>query len=195
MIWTRDLEKKLTSRVQIILTDPDMTSIFQKFGGEIFRRSSVFHGLRAFLDQNKVTGKRCFEIGTWNGLTAVVLSRFFDEVVTVDIVDNPIKHRVFDHLGITNVRCEVVENNIAKAKLAASLDFDCAYLDGDHAVDTRDDFEMCRKANRILFQEVWEFQEPVWTLVRSLLPNDEVKYGGDGLALWDGRHREATLDG
>lgn len=181
--WTSQIEKQVGERVQIVLNDKALLSAYERFGAEILRRSSVFHGLGRFLAEQKVRGERCFEIGTWNGLTAAILSRHFDEVVTVDIAHNALKHEVLDHLGITNVRCIDIADNAEKAEIANDLTFDFAYLDGDHAHDTDNDWQMTKKAGRVLFHECWPHQEKVWRLVNQL-PPAEVAYGGAGLALW-----------
>lgn len=187
--WTLAMEKKLCDRVQVVLSDPRMTLVLQAFGAEVFRRSSIFHGLDAFLDESGVRGGTCFEIGTWNGLTAIVLSRYFDRVITVDIAHNAMKHEIIARLGIDNIRCFDVADNADKARIAAAHDFDFAYLDGDHAHDTEADFALVEHCGRVLFHEVWPFQKPVWSRVHRLLPS-EVTFGGDGLALW----RKALAD-
>lgn len=183
--WTPEMEKQVGARVQTLLSNPDLLAVFQRFGASVFRRSSVFHGLGHFLADNGVRGKTCFEIGTWNGLTAIVLSRFFDRVVTVDIAHNELKHEIIGHLGIKNIRCFDVKNNEDKAAVARQFDFDCAYLDGDHANDTQADFEIVRQCGRVLFHECWPWQKPVWDLVHQL-PYQQVAHGGSGLAFWDG---------
>lgn len=182
--WTQEMEKQVGVRLQILLNDPKLLRVYQEFGGEPFRRSSVFHGLGKFLREQQVRGDRCFEIGTWNGLTAVVLSEFFDEVVTVDIAHNALKHRIIDFLGIKNIRCIDIRDNQHKAAVANALDFDFAYLDGDHANDTLSDWALTRNCGRVLFHEVWPFQPPVWELVNQFPPY-QVTYGGAGLALWE----------
>lgn len=187
--WTLAMEKKLCDRVQVVLSDPRMTLVLQAFGAEVFRRSSIFHGLDAFLDESGVRGGTCFEIGTWNGLTAITLSRYFDRVITVDIAHNAMKHEIIARLGIDNIRCFDVADNADKARIAAAHDFDFAYLDGDHAHDTEADFALVEHCGRVLFHEVWPFQKPVWSRVHRLLPS-EVTFGGDGLALW----RKASAD-
>lgn len=184
--WTLDMEKQVGDRLQVILRDPQLLSVFQTFGGEVFRRSSVFHGLGRLLEENKVRGRLCFEVGTWNGLTAVVLSRFFDRVVTVDIAHNELKHQIIKHLGIQNITCIDIADNAEKADVASKTTFDCAYLDGDHAHDTESDWQLAKRCGRVVFHEVWPFQLPVWNLVHSL-PPQQVTFGGAGLALWDGR--------
>lgn len=182
--WTSDMEKQVGDRLNTVMCDPQLLSVYQRFGGEVFRRSSVFHGLSKILSDNDVRGKTCFEVGTWNGLTSVVLSKFFDRVVTIDIAHNQQKHDIIEHLGITNIECIDIPDNSAKAGIIAGLDFDFAYLDGDHANDTEKDWELTKHCGRVLFHEVWPFQSPVWELVHSL-DQGNVTYGGYGLAIWN----------
>ena len=184
MFWSMQMEKQVGDRLDIVMTDPDLLKVYQQFGGSVFRRSSVFHGLGRFLSSMEVRGKTCFEVGTWNALTSIVLSKFFDKVVTVDIAHNDIKRDIIKALGITNIECIDIADNAEKARVAAAYKFDFAYLDGDHANDTFTDFELVKHCGRVLFHEVWPHQEPVWNLVHSL-PGDEVEHGGFGLALWD----------
>jgi hypothetical protein len=185
--WTSEIEKQVGHRVQIILEDPYLMRVFQVFGAEALRRSSVFHGLDAFMKSSGVRGDVCFEIGTWNALTSVVLSRYFREVVTVDLArySNPTKLDVLKKLGITNVRCVDIADNTEKQRVAERLKFDFSYMDGNHADDTGLDWEICQRGKRVLFHEVWPFQPPVWQLVHSLPPH-QVTHNGMGLALWDG---------
>jgi hypothetical protein len=182
--WTEAMEKQVGDRLQIVMTDPLLLRAYQKFGGEPFRRSSVFHGLGRFLTEQQVRGEVCFEIGTWNGLTAVVLSQFFEQVVTVDIAHNVLRGRLLDYLGIRNVVCVDIKDNADKARVADRLDFDFAYLDGNHADDTESDWNLTKRCGRVLFHEVWPHQPPVWELVNTL-PHREVTFGGAGLALWE----------
>jgi hypothetical protein len=181
--WTSEIEKQVGARVQIVLETPELLLAYQRFGAEILRRSSVFHGLERFLRANDISGDRCFEIGTWNGLTAVVLSKFFRQVVSVDIAHNALKRSVLEHVGVRNVTCIDIRDNFHKRQVAESLAFDFAYLDGDHANDTADDWELTNRCGRVLFHECWPWQQPVWELVHAL-PRREVVLGGMGLALW-----------
>lgn len=186
--WTLAMEKQIGARVNIVLDDPMLLSVFKKFGAPVFRRSSVFHGLGKVLADNNVRGRCCLEIGTWNGLTAALLSRHFERVVTIDIAHNSMKHDVLNHLDIKNVQCIDIKNNADKAGVIRRIEWpiDCAYLDGNHAEDTEDDWNLTKHCGRVMFHEVWPFQSPVWRLVQSLPPK-EVTYGGIGLAIWDGR--------
>lgn len=184
--WSQEIEKQVGDRVQMVLRDGYLLSAYQRFGADILRRSSVFHGLDRFMAERGVRGHRCFEVGTWNGLTAAILSRYFDEVVSVDIAHNSIKHQVLAHLGVTNVTCVDIEDNAEKVKVWRKQGpFDFAYLDGDHANDTETDFALARGCGRVLFHEAWPWQKPVHDLVFGVLPPDQVTTNGMGLALWD----------
>ena len=189
--WTVAMEKQVGARVGIVMGDPMLLSVFQKYGAGVFRRSSVFHGLGQFLVNNAISGECCLEIGTWNGLTAALLSRHFKQVVTVDIAHNAIKRDILAHLGINNVECVDITSNeqkpgVLKGMMKRGLKIDCAYLDGNHAEDTEEDFALVKRFGRVIFHEVWPFQSPVWGLVHSL-QQDQVMHGGCGLAVWDGR--------
>lgn len=187
--WSESCEKQVGDRVQMVLRDPYLMAAYQRYGAEVLRRSSVFHGLDRFMAERGVRGRLCFEIGTWQGLTAAVLSRYFDRVVTVDIAHQERKHDLLAHLGITNVECIDIESNSDKAAVwrgvAAECDF--AYLDGDHANDTMTDFELVKGCRRVLFHEAWHWQTDVFALTMAILPRAEVTHNGMGLALWDGR--------
>lgn len=183
-VWTREMEKRLGDRVQTVLHNPKLYKVLQQFGAGVFRRSSIFHGLDEFLSANDVRGRICFEIGTWNGLTAIVLSQYFERVISVDIVHNAIKHEIIKSLGIRNIRCMDIVDNADKVKVAKQFNFDFAYLDGNHADDTQSDFDLVKDCGRVLFHEAWSFQKPVWDLVHSL-PQVQVVWNGEGLALWN----------
>lgn len=185
--WSESIEKQIGHRVQIVLGDAQLRSVYEEFGAEALRRSSVYHGLDQFMRDTKTRGRVAFEVGTWNALTSVILSRYFDEVVTLDLAvySNPLKHRILQYLGIKNVRCIDIKDNAEKARIAGRLEFDFAYMDGNHADDTLTDWEVCKPAGRVLFHECWPFQEPVFNLVHSL-PQGQVCHNGMGLALWDG---------
>lgn len=184
-VWTPEMEKRCQSRVITLLSNPTLYRVMQRFGIEVFRRSSIFMGLDEFLSANNISGKVCFEIGSWNGLTAVVLSRYFERVISVDIVNNPLKHEITKYLGIDTIRFLDIKNNKDKAKVAKEWEFDFAYLDGDHAADTEDDWKLVKHCQHVLFHECWRQQPPVWNLVASL-PQLQVSMNGDGLAYWDG---------
>lgn len=179
-----DEEKLFYQRFAALMNNADLVEIFKAFGYGVFRRSSVLEGFETFLDAHGFRGKRCVEIGTCKGLTAIVLARRFGEVVTVDIVPDEDRAAIAALCGISNIRFETVSGNIEKAALINSLDrFDAAYVDGDHARDTASDFRLVQRCGRVLFHEFWPAQPSVVSLVNLLRAEDRVEIEGK-LALW-----------
>lgn len=170
-------------RVEALLGNPDLMRVFYHFGPQVFRRSSVLEGLEAFLDAHQIGGRRCVEIGTCKGLTAILLARRFDEVVTIDVVADPEREAIAAAAGVANIRFVTVPDNGGKAGVIHPLDFDCAYVDGDHARDTETDFALVHRCGRVLFHEYWPPQPAVVALVDRLRAAGRVEIAGK-LALW-----------
>ena len=165
-----DDEKRFYERFWALHRDPMLVRIFAEFGPEPFRRSSVLEGFEPFLQMTGFRGKRCVEIGTWKGLTALVLARYFDEVVSIDIAPDPDRERIAAFAGVGNVRFVTVMDNADKARMIGHLDFDAAYVDGDHANDTPLDFGLVERCGRVLFHEFWAAQPAVAEFVIGLTP-------------------------
>lgn len=163
-----DSEKIFYERFWALLNNRDLMKVFEKFGPPAFRRSSVLEGFERFIDEQNFKGGTCVEVGTLNGLTACLLARRFTRVVTVDIVDAPLKYEIAAMLGITNIAFLNVRHNAEKAEVIKSVQFDAAYVDGDHARDTESDFALVKRCGRVLFHEHWEAQPAVMKLVGGL---------------------------
>lgn len=178
-----DQEKRFYERFWALHRNRDLVKVFKQFGIEVFRRSSVLEGFEDFIIANKFAGRCCVEIGTFNGLTTIVLARHFQKVISIDVMDQPIKRRIVKALKIDNIEFHEVADNAAKAALIRTLDFDAAYVDGDHARDTKEDFELVKKCRRVLFHEYWQAQPAVWNLVNALRSQGNVVTSGK-LAAW-----------
>lgn len=170
--------------------NPMLKKIIAEFGRDAFARSSACMEFESFLRQIKAGGKRCLEIGTFYGVSAIVLSQFFDEVVCVTVdVDGAreMKYRLVKYLDIRNMRFFDVANNEEKRLLVEDLEFDFCYSDGDHANDTVEDFAMVRRCGRVLFHEYWPLQPPVWNLVNSLPQHEVTRASVDCFAYWEAK--------
>lgn len=178
-----DNEKRLYERVWTLLRDPQLLEVFKRYGVAAFRRSSVLEGFEGFIQANDFRGKCCLEIGTLKGLTAVVLSRYFERVVTIDIVDDPEKRAIAAMLGVTNIGFVSVRDNTEKAEVIKAVQFDAAFVDGDHARDTESDFALVRRCGRVLFHEHWRAQPAVQKLVARIRGEGAVTTAGKW-ALW-----------
>ena len=170
--------------------DRYMKEILREFGPEAFTRSSACMEFDRFLRRIGAKGHTCLEIGTYHGITAVMLSKYFKRVICVSVdvrVRNLLKHSICSHLGIRNILFHDVMNNVEKEAVVSGMDFDFCYVDGDHLNDTRTDFELVKRCGRVLFHEYWPLQVPVWNLVNSL-PKEEVTVADvDCFAYWQRR--------
>lgn len=170
-------------------SNPLLISILEKFGKKAFARSSACMEFEAFLKRIKAGRGTCLEIGTYNGITAVVLSQFFDRVVCVSLDEqalkrNIIKRDIVEYLDIKNIEFVDIESNAQKEKIIGRMDFDFCYSDGDHTHDTYRDFELVQRCGRVLFHEAWALQPPVWNLVHSLPPEEVTWAEHDCFAYW-----------
>jgi hypothetical protein len=182
-------------------SSPLMKAIFKRFGKKAFGRSSACAEFESFLHAiadersaefvmkrvgKKPLGDCCLEIGTFHGITAIILSQFFDKVICVSVDEMPVmKREIVDYLGIKNIAFYDAKDNKDKAAFINAAKFDFCYQDGDHTHDTYSDFDLVKRCGRVLFHEFWPLQAPVWNLVNSL-PQDEVIHAQfDCLAYWE----------
>lgn len=162
-------------------SNPMFEVVLRKFGKTAFARSSACMEFESFVRRILPPGggaMTCLEIGTYQGMSAVILSQFFDRVICVSVDDDPrriIKRDIVDFLGIKNIEFHDVNNNAEKKRLVDSLSFDFAYSDGDHANDANEDFDLVHRCGRVLMHEAWPLQSSVWNLAHSLLA-DEVTW-------------------
>lgn len=171
-----------------IRIDPQLSAVWKTFGAEAFRRSSAWEPeFEAIIKARKFGGRCCVEIGTYSGMTALVLARYFDEVVSLDIFPHTAKHTIAKFLGVKNIRFIDIKNNAEKAAIIDNLDFDSAYVDGDHG-DAETDFALVKRCGRVLFHEYWQTQPPVWNLVNRLRADGGVVSTEGKFALWAARN-------
>jgi len=158
-------------------SDPQLAKIFKRFGADAFRRSSAVDVFDPFLREVGLTGKRCVEIGTYNGITSIILARYFEEVITLDIFPRTEKHAIADYLGVRNVRFVDIKDNEEKVRIIGALDFDAAYVDGNHMDDTMSDFDLVKHCGRVLFHE-YRSWGTVFDLIDKLRKRDAIKIRG-----------------
>jgi hypothetical protein len=163
---------------------PDMHRLYRKYGINVFRRSTALLGLDRLCREKRFRGRRCIELGTCKGLTAIILSRHFDEVVTFDVFKDDDKRALAESCGANNIVFHDVPDNATRGEIISGLDFDAAYVDGNHAQDTETDFKQVGHCGRLLFHEYWPLQPPVWGLVNSLRRSGTVETFTDSFALW-----------
>jgi SAM-dependent methyltransferase len=180
------------------LRNPLLGRVLTEFGAEAFRRCSVMMEFEAFLrsvldthvGREAAMKMTCLEIGSYNGISALVLAQYFRRVVCVSIDDRPgelLKHRIVAALGLENIDFVDAENNDEKAEIIHGLDFQFCYQDGDHLNDTHGDFDLVKRCGRVLLHEYWPLQPAVWNLVNELPQEEITRAQFDCLAYWHGR--------
>lgn len=134
--------------------------------------------------------RTALEIGTYRGVTAAFMAQFCERVITIDLKRGLVEKNggSFDRqafwrsLGIDNIELRLVENDAEKAEIIASLDFDFAFVDGDHQGNAPAfDFELVRRCGTVLFHDC-DRNNGVVALVKSL-PKKQVTHM-DIFALW-----------
>jgi hypothetical protein len=177
-----DEEKVFYDRFWALHRNPLLVEVYKRFGIGVFRRSSVLE-LAHFLDGRQFGGDRCVEIGTFKGLTSLLLARRFKQVVSIDIYHDDDRMRVAQAVGVDNVRFVTVADNAEKARVISGLTFDGAYVDGDHAKDTYTDFDLVKRSGQVLFHEYWPAQPAVMKLCEELKASGTVDVDRK-MALW-----------
>lgn len=136
--------------------------------------------------------KTILEIGTYRGLSAAYLSQFCDKVITIDLKHGRMErgNDAFDRqafwagLGITNIDLHLVDSNEDKARLIAGLDFDFAFIDGDHiAPGPAIDFDLVKRCGAVLFHD-YDRGNDVQKFVDTL-PREQIEIM-DIFAFWRG---------
>lgn len=184
------------------LRNPLLGRVLAEFGAEAFRRCSVMMEFEDFLARVLLkygitevakSDMTCLEIGSYNGISALVLSQYFRRVVCVSIDDRPgelLKHRIIAALGVENIDFIDAENNDEKAAIIRELNFDFCYQDGDHLNDTHSDFELSKRCGRVLLHEYWPLQPAVWNLINELPQEEITRAQFDCLAYWNVADRD-----
>lgn len=137
---------------------------------DLFKRSALEekegHNTLKKIFENKGY-KKVLEIGTYRGLSAAWISYYVNEVITIDLEYGlldfyskrfnfpvfPRYYDIWDFLDIKNIHLKLVKNDIEKYEFINAIDFDIAFIDGDHIGGIINDFEYCKKCKKILFHD------------------------------------------
>ena len=92
------------------------------------------------------------EIGTFQGVTSVLLAKYCKKLITIDIHSQADRYAIWDSMKIDNIDSYIVRDDAEKAEILKDIDFDLAFIDGNHN-NVIPDIEMCRKCGRLLFDD------------------------------------------
>jgi hypothetical protein len=148
-------------------------NLIKEFGGKINHMSCIYlrngeSHLRSLIEK---IGKidTAIEIGTYQGVSASIISEYAEKVYTIDIADMPLRNEIFDYLKINNVKFikvssrKVEDETIEKIFLKDKIDL--CFIDGEHFNgELEKDFKACKNCNNIIihdyatsFREVFDF--------------------------------------
>lgn len=172
----------------------DFKQLITKYAGREFSRKSILSIRDGAGVIDRVLGagryRRILEIGTYRGVSSAYMAQFCDSVVTIDLKHGKMEQdrQVFDRirfweaLEIKNIDLRLVEDDADKAALINSLDFDFAFVDGDHeGAAPAKDFELVKKCGAVLFHD-YDGSNGVTGLIDSL-PKEQIEVM-DIFALW-----------
>ncbi len=170
-----------------------------EIGGEgIFRRSALKVADGAQHIEHILRGGRrhIVEIGTFRGVSTAFFARFAPRVTTIDLRHGQVERMYPNHnrrafwsgMGANNIDMHLVRNEQQKVDLIAGLDFDFAFVDGDHRMpQVKHDFDAVKRCGTVLFHDFDpEHPNGVTEFVKTL-PTNEVEVMGI-FALWRGRY-------
>ncbi len=161
--------------------------IIDLYGNDFIRRSA----LNLPNGENEISRfmngdiKVAVEIGTLRGCTSVVMSKYCDKLYTFDLKSGQIENRdwqskdnrysLWNKLGINNIELILINNDKEKEKIIDNLEFDFAFIDGDHSFEgVKKDFDIVKKCGRVLFHDYdARLNQPCY--VRDFI--NTIKYG------------------
>ena len=111
---------------------------------------------RYFVKKKEI--KTVVETGTYNGTTTALLANYAERVVTIDKKNYVDKFPFWVEYGVYDkIQSYIVDEDADKVELLKELDFDFAFIDGDHSEKgVRTDFELVKKCGRVLFHDYYE---------------------------------------
>lgn len=136
-----------------------------------------------FFLRNK-TIKCAVETGTYKGTATALLAFYADKVVTIDTKNYVDKYAFWLEYGVYNkIESYLIKDERDKTDLLSRIDFDFAFLDGDHSEKgIESDFELVKDCGRVLFHDYYEIGsrfdlgtarlQGIVPLVNSLPPNE-----------------------
>lgn len=140
--------------------------ILSTHGDRHMRKSAIRHEDAQLFEQLLAGNgyRTILEIGTYRGCTAAELSQYCERVVTMDLfhgtaeIDEPSigRQELWEGLGIKNIELVLVNDDAEKSRHIDALDFDFAFVDGAHDLESvKLDFQLVKRCGRVLFHDYY----------------------------------------
>ena len=135
------------------------------YGEKLLRKSAlnIRDGAGAFEKFMSGRGIKCaLEIGTYRGVSAAAMALFAEKVVTIDLHQGKLelakerwdRKAFWQALGVAeNIDLRLVKDDEHKKRLVQGIEFDFAFIDGDHGPSVKNDFALVRRCGRVLFHD------------------------------------------
>lgn len=127
--------------------------LIQRFGEKVTRKSCIPGGAKVVFEELMADKgfKNVVEIGTGQGISAVIMAQFANHVYTFDI-KHP-EQNIWGFLKCNNITLTI--GDAEKYQKLNTLEFDFAFIDGNHEGDfPMMDFEAVKKCGRVLFHDI-----------------------------------------
>lgn len=147
--WGADLANRFNALIPANDADADM-----RIGSALFAHEGTASAARQLQRLARLEPSLILEIGTGKGITTVMLSRIARCVITVDLGPYPLRQEVWGWAKCDNIAQVFVPDDSHKGRLLEHLDFDVAFVDGDHSVDgCAFDFQYVKRCGAVLFHD------------------------------------------
>lgn len=148
--------------------------IFENIGNQSIYQSSIFMNdiLEIMLASLDIRPHYTIEIGTFKGISAIVLAKYSKEVYTFDIREYPEKYGHWEKFNIANIHSYVLRN---REEIKAQIEtlsfnlheFNLAFIDAVHTKkEVEADWNIVKFCKRVIFhdadiKEVREFLDEI----------------------------------
>lgn len=129
--------------------------IYAKFGDQV-EGGSIIRAEKMILNLLDVLAPRSLlEIGTFNGLSAMLWSQKAESVVTVDINWKEIRKKVWDYMDCSEkITQYVATSNEDKKEFIATQNYDLAFVDGLHTAEGVEfDYHTVKHCKCVIFHD------------------------------------------
>ncbi len=132
---------------------------------------------RQMLQKSKYPIKCALEIGTFKGTGTALMAHYAKKVITIDKFNFVDKYAFWMEFDVyQKIFSYIIEDEEDKKKLIDTLDFDFAFIDGDHTEEgIRSDLACVKRCGRVLFHDYYDDEaQGIVPVVNELAKTDRV---------------------